>query len=537
METDIRPIAPFCCEQIERTKLAREWRSWKTSLEFYFEAHGIQEQKMKRAKMLYLGGTQLQRVFINLPDTDKVPLVAWEKRWYDTAIEKLDEFFQPVRQDTLERHRLREMKQQKDERFAHFVLRLRQQVVDCGFDKHPPEVAKVLMEITLIDVIVEGCSSMELRKRILKEDQSLEQIEALGAMLEGVEEQVKGFSTDQKVDEKVFQVMEKEPLAKRPSYLDKTVCFNCGYNGHWAKSPQCPAKNQICRNCRQKGHFKTVCRNKKRLSFKFTSDRQDKKVRVVQAETEATDRDTSNEVKEKRYYAFYSENKSNIIDCCIGGVKWKILVDSGADCNLISTSAWEKLKEARIVVYSSMKGCGGRTLRAYGSQQPLNVLGSFVADIKIGQKTTKADFFVVQGGQQCLLGDKTSKELGVLKVGLDIQNVEETWKPFAKISGIQINIQMDPEVKPVFQPLRKVPIPLEADLKNAISFSLQTSSRGSSNRLKTCETKAIQQPAVRRLSSLWQAKSKIFNMIRMEEFSSMLGMQDMRMALHRMDKT
>lgn len=460
METDSRPIPPFCCEQIERTKLAREWKSWKTSLEFYFDAHEIVDQKVKRAKMLHLGGPQLQRVFTNLPDADKVPLVAWEKKWFDVAVEKLDAYFQPVRQDTLERHRLREMKQRKDERFAQYLLRLRQQSADCGFDKHPPEVAKVLMEVTLIDVIVEGCSSNELRRRILKEDQTLEQIENLGAMLEGVEEQVRCFNSDQGMEEKVFKVAETPAGPSRSVPLDKTACFNCGYTGHWANDPQCPARDQTCRSCKRKGHFKSVCDKKKRRTSRPNDGRSTRKIRVIQSEGESN-KEPEVEGREKNYYAFYSGNKTNVIDCRIGGVKWKILIDSGADCNLISSEAWQQLKEAKINVYSSVKGCN-RTLRAYGSEQPLNVLGSFVADIQIGQNCTKAEFFVVDRGQQCLLGDATSKELGVLKVGLDIQNVEEDRKPFAKIAGIQIQIHMDPKVKPVFQPLRKVPIPLEA---------------------------------------------------------------------------
>lgn len=323
------------------------------------------------------------------------------------------------------------MKQKHDERFAQFILRLRQQVTDCDFEKHPPEIAKVLTEITLIDVIVEGCSSSELRRRILKEDQTLEQIEALGAMLEGVEEQVKGFSADQKMDDKVFKVTDNRPWNARPIRQDRGACFNCGNMGHWSKSAQCPATNQICRNCKQKGHFKSVCRAKKRMPPKVFNDHPDKRVRLIQT-NENTVPDSTNDVQEKQYYAFYSGNQSNMIDCKIGRVKWEILIDSGADCNLISSRAWAMLKDAKIQVHSSTKGCV-RTLRAYGSQNPLSVLGSFVADIEIGQKRTTAEFFVVDGGQQCLLGDTTSKELGVLKVGLNIQNVNEHPKPLSLI--------------------------------------------------------------------------------------------------------
>lgn len=461
MESDMRPIPPFLCEQIERTKLAREWKAWKGTLECYFEAHEITDQRIKRAKMLYLGGTQLQRVFSNLPDTEKFAFVALEKKWYDVALERLDDFFQPMRQDTLERHRLREMKQMKDERFAQYVLRLRQQAADCGFDKHHPEVSKVLMEITLIDVIAEGCTSNELRRRILKEDQTLQEIEALGAMFEGVEEQLRNLTNTQQPENKTYQVTQNPrqnlKTDSRYSGRDRISCFNCGMTGHFSSSPQCPARNQECRNCKRKGHFKSVCRKAKTRSV-FQPPA--KKVRVVEALEELSS-NIGKSSEAKAYYAFYSGNKQNVIRCCVGKIEWQFLVDSGADCNLITPIAWKKMKEENIQVHSSNKR-SGRILKAYGSENPLKILGSFIADIQVRQKRTTAEFFVVDGGQQCLLGDLTSKQLGVLKVGLDVHNIAEQTQPFAKISEVQVMIHMDPNVKPVFQPLRKVPIPLES---------------------------------------------------------------------------
>lgn len=92
--------------------------------------------------------------------------------------------------------------------------------------------------------------------------------------------------------------------------------------------------------------------------------------------------------------------------------------------------------------------------------------------MRINERHVVAEFIVVDGGQQCLLGDTTSKELGVLKVGLDINNVEEL-KPFNKIIGLQVQIHMDTSIKPVFQPLRKVPVPLEAAVNKKLEQLLQ----------------------------------------------------------------
>lgn len=113
---DSRPVPQFRCDDIEKNKLYKEWRIWKGALECFFDAYDVVDQKKKRAKLLHLGGPQLQRVFQNLPDREKFPMVSTEKQWYDVAINALDAFFQPSRQDCLERHRLRNMKQKEGER-------------------------------------------------------------------------------------------------------------------------------------------------------------------------------------------------------------------------------------------------------------------------------------------------------------------------------------------------------------------------------------------------------------------------------------
>lgn len=98
----------------------------------------------------------------------------------------------------------------------------------------------------------------------------------------------------------------------------------------------------------------------------------------------------------------------------------------------------------------------------------MDVLGTFTAEIIIGTRSTTAEFFVVNGGQKDLLGDTTAKHLGVLKIGLDVNQVDDQPVPFAKISGIQAHIRTDPHIKPVFQPLRRVPIPLEDNVNKKL---------------------------------------------------------------------
>lgn len=494
---EARQIPPFRCEAIEKNKLSQAWEEWKGSLEFYFEAYAISDQRLMKAKLLHLGGIDLQRVFKSLPDHDKVPLVAVEPRVYDIAIQLLDAYFQAGRQYIIERRKLRQLKQKEGENFAHFVVRLRQQAINCGFDKYSSEVSDILKEIYLIDVVVENCRSDELRRSILKRDRSLREIEEIAGSIEGTEAQMKNLKESGVGKEAaVYDVRNRNSAGNRAGYLSKRAelprqmnrpggesrsslrlssqtCFACGQQGHFSASNDCPAKGRTCRRCRRLGHFEKTCRKRR---FERSEPIEHKRVNQVEPFEDKTNQDAEKvETPEsigKVYYAFYGGNNSNMILGKIGGIAVELLVDSGADVNLIKPETWEAMKQKKISVKSSVKG-SSKVLKGYGSDKPLVVVGSFEAEVVIGVKKVVAEFFVVQGGQRDILGDYTAKQLGVLKVGLNINRVNATKEPFSKISGVQAHIRVNPHIKPVFQPLRRVPIHMEVAVDRKIEELLR----------------------------------------------------------------
>lgn len=109
----------------------------------------------------------------------------------------------------------------------------------------------------------------------------------------------------------------------------------------------------------------------------------------------------SSESQDKKvFYTFHLGNSRNTIDCTVGGVELKMFVDSGSDANLITADTWEKLKFRKVEVLSCQKG-SRKILRAYGSQNPLDILGTFNAIITVAERAVQAEFFVVAKGHYC----------------------------------------------------------------------------------------------------------------------------------------
>ncbi|XP_055618740.1 uncharacterized protein LOC129763570 [Toxorhynchites rutilus septentrionalis] len=477
MMDESRPLSMFRCEQIESSKLAKEWMEWKLALEYYFDSYQITDQKLMRSKMLHLGGPQLQKVFRNLEGTEDFPMVLLEKPWYNHAVNKLDSYFKPRRQNVLERHKLRNIKQG-------------QQLSDCGLEKHSREVRCVLEEIMLTDVIIEGCTSQELRRKILEKDQSVADIEALGESLESVRIQEKEMTSNSSshgdagtlVVRKVQRFVSGKAERKQDRVINRyfgktstngsgnesrTLCYACGKFGHISKAENCPAKGQKCRRCQIVGHFEKVCR-KRHMQHQRTDT---SKVRAIDVEVEATshEKEVSDDCPDKKvYYTFHTGNRTNEIKCRIGRVPVVMFVDSGSDVNLVTAESWEMLKVSNVIIHKCTKG-SKKILKAYGSNEPLEILGTFEATVEVDERHVDAEFFVTAKGQRNLLGDATSKQLGVLKIGLEVKQVVSGINaPFQKIKGVLVHIEMDPKVNPIYQPLRRIPIAQE----NAVNRKL-----------------------------------------------------------------
>jgi transposase InsO family protein len=118
------------------------------------------------------------------------------------------------------------------------------------------------------------------------------------------------------------------------------------------------------------------------------------------------------------------------IDCQVDSETIRMLIDSGADVNTISEGDWLKISEKyesnETRITDLTWGNGKRTLNAYASESPLQIEAIFKAPIRTAgsNKEIPAKFYVIRGSNKSLLGRDTAIALGVLRLGLEINECE-----------------------------------------------------------------------------------------------------------------
>lgn len=454
------------------------------------EGSNVQNDRQKKVLLLHFAGIKVQQLFDTLPDpeitTERGPLLNVTRyvphmTEYDLAVAKLNRFFQREKNFTYERHILRQMTQASDEKIDRFAIRLQKQAKRCKFDEQEQENVK--------DQVIAGCRSSALRRELLKKGRaSLEEILSLAQIFETVTEQEKSFSNESKpttTPEDVNKIDVKPPAGKQrqSSDLRSIECNRCGFKGHKASAENCPAKGKTCNKCGGRDHFYRVCRSMKRLrNF-------DAKSMQSQSQTKnekSTKYDESPEVKRKRaetvklvtsdeneYVFCITEGEgSNVIECKIGNITTKAIVDSGSKFNLMDEKSWSDMKAKKILVSNQRKETD-KVFKAYGGNT-LTIMGVFEAKIEIGRKHVMADFYVIKGAGKLLLGRDSALMLGVLKIDCEAHNIEEKpVEPLSKIKDVIVEIPIKENAKPIMQAYRRVPVALEEAVDKKIEELLK----------------------------------------------------------------
>ena len=253
---------------------------------------------------------------------------------------------------------------------------------------------------------------------------------------------------------------------KKMSGENKT-CYRCGHTGHFGRDPECPAKGKTCKTCGGADHFASQCRTKSGKPKTDKKLKEKRKVRYMQREDD----------DEEDEYAFTvkSVSQPERVEVTVGGCVVKMVIDSGASTNVVDKGLWSELKRQKIACES--KKCDKR-LYAYGSKEPLKVLGTFSASTKVAENEVQAEFVVIDSEGEALLGRETALQLGVLKLGVPVYTLQskeaimsdykEVFDGVGKLKDYQVKLHVNPNIPPVAQPVRCTPFSLRDKVKKNV---------------------------------------------------------------------
>ena len=238
---DLSPLATFD-PVIGPSSLRQRWNSWKRCFDINIAALNINDDKPKRAVLLYQAGQATQEVFDTIPETGDD---------FATAIEKADNYFTPKKNVTYEILQFRKAVQQSGETVDQFATRIRKLASTYEFT----DLAKELKS-----TLIQNSQSKRLRRVALREDLSLDALLDKARSQEASEEQAKGIEQMQSISEAVNVLQYKKPplrdwqSPKKTTTEGQNTCRNCGFLCPH-KNGMCPAKGQKCNKCGKMNHF------------------------------------------------------------------------------------------------------------------------------------------------------------------------------------------------------------------------------------------------------------------------------------------
>lgn len=150
---------------------------------------------------------------------------------------------------------------------------------------------------------------------------------------------------------------------------------------------------------------------------------------------------------------------NHIVSCSIGGGPFlELLIDSGAELNVLTTRDWETIESSQrdgIIALYDIDREPQLNVCSYASTASLHLTCTFKAWIKSNCETkpeTFAEFAVVKGGSKSLLGRHTAMEMRLLAIGLQVNavtNLTNEPEKFPTIPNLIIDFDIDETIPPI----------------------------------------------------------------------------------------
>lgn len=443
--------------------------------EIYMIASGLenQEDRVQVATFKAALGLEARKIFKNWP------LLPADTETVAGCLAVLKKNMAPQRNVKLARYEFLQCKQQEacggsdGESMSQFINRARALVKDCNWGNMEEEMLR--------DIIVAGLSDLRLKKSFIDKP------ELTAAQV--IDQCMSEEATRKELEKNKW--MEEKHAVNKVFKKKSKICSYCGNEYHKSIS-ECPAQGCECRYCKQRNHFEVMCWKKREDDKRKKSEKQSKKnksgrkkVHTIDEEnseeSSVAEEDLDEEVVDSIEFLYSVEQdhagllKANLTfrDGDSTPKKVKCILDTGATCNVVGLpSLLEILNVDQIPLDNNrvvLRGFGGSSIKT---------IGRATVDVQHNGKPYKAVFNVVRFPQMPILSKHTCLKLELVKLCLTIAEQEtearnivsrfsSVFQGIGKLEG-DVHLEVDPSIKPVVQPARRIPVTLREELKKQL---------------------------------------------------------------------
>ena len=486
----------------EPETLNQRWTLWKSDFDIYIVAAEVKDPKVAHARMLLFGGPGLREIYNNFTDAEKT--VGADTDIFKVASGLFDGYFKLKTCVPKARQNFLDLKPEPGETVNNYITRLKAVVKHCDYKEDTGNQVRDRILWYIRDpglkskLYREADLTLEALTKVISEYHDKAALVLIplpgGApqvnLLRGGGHSSRGSPT-----------RGSAARGGRSDKSDKTFsgnCWRCGDKGHMGRNCQ-KSRNHVCGNCGFKGHFESCCRTVVDGSADNQQHNQQShgqtrgrgrgrgqsrgrgrggshNVRNV------NDCDNSGEqVENDDFYVFSAreEKKSNTLTLFIDDALVDVIIDSGANCNLISEDVLNSVCSRK-----PRSNCA-KKVYPYGSDAPLKLIGKTECVVYVPEtgKTEHIDFYIVPGNHPTLIGHTVSEKLGILRIGVNNCNVKppsddqkeelrrkypKIFQGLGKLKGYQLKLHIDESVYPVAQPVRRIPFSRRKRLMNKL---------------------------------------------------------------------
>ncbi|BES90768.1 Reverse transcriptase (RNA-dependent DNA polymerase) [Nesidiocoris tenuis] len=404
-------------------------------------------------------------------------------------IAALDVCFKPKVNIIYERFVFGTAFQEENEKIDAYVSRLRTLAATCGYKELESEMIR--------DRLVIGIKSEDTKKQLIS-DSLLTLKTAIDTCKANELADAQMASMKAKTESAVNKVASRPSTSSRGRISSRLVtCKYCGTT-HKQGPKLCPAYGKRCAQCSKMNHFKSVCESgsgelSKRRSGPGRSNRRPYNVRQLEEGSQYSD--GSSEFSEEEAFCVQHVDWVNngnaprrtwtcdiVFDVDGEGRRQPCQLDSGATINVMEKATLTSLFGSLPALAPSTS-----TLVCFnnGSMQPI---GEITLGAHRHGRVVQLKFQVVQNSRKKrlpLLSAAACEALDLVKLSSDVyaidsignaQDIVDEYSDVFRGIGLlegECKLHVDPAVKPVKQPPRRVPVPLRKELKAKLDELLE----------------------------------------------------------------